>query len=258
MQSTHRPQPKPCNPKFHAQAFSRLVFILVFALAVAGTLAAQGTSPVGPYGFVLNGTYSDASIQGGVAVMGQMNFDGVGSVSGSYTFEIGSGGTNQEGSVTGTLTGSYSTNPGGTGTLSVALDMGLNATLAMVVDNRGRSLQLAVNQLPGSFCDLTETVISGVAEAEFNGPPHPIHRGFLNGSYGLQINQEFAHSPNKCRSVDLRRRGECVPIGHICDPRSIGWDRYSFGDLFRQSRWDRHHHHPAAAAWRESPDVRAL
>jgi hypothetical protein len=78
MQPTHSPQPMPCNPKFHAQAFSRLVSILVFAIAVAGTVAAQGTSPVGPYGFVLNGTYSDASTQGGVALLGLMNFDGAG------------------------------------------------------------------------------------------------------------------------------------------------------------------------------------
>jgi hypothetical protein len=43
---------------------------------------------------------------------------------------------NPEGSATGTLTGSYSTNPDGTGTLSVALDIGLDATLAMVMDTQ--------------------------------------------------------------------------------------------------------------------------
>jgi hypothetical protein len=66
--------------------------------------------------------------------------------------------------------------------------------------NRGRSLQVAVTSCSGSFCDLTETVISGVAEVEFNGPPHPIRKGFLTGSYGLQSTKS---SPTPQTSVEV-------------------------------------------------------
>lgn len=52
-------QPMRSNLKFHAQAFSHLALVLVFALAMAGTVAAQVAPPVGPYGFVLNATFSD-------------------------------------------------------------------------------------------------------------------------------------------------------------------------------------------------------
>jgi len=30
-------------------------------------------------------------------------------------------------------------------------------------------------------------VVSGVGEVEFSGSPHPVHKRFLNGSYGLQF-----------------------------------------------------------------------
>jgi hypothetical protein len=178
--------------KFHALSFSRLgSILLVLALATAGTVAAQVAPPVGPYGFVLNATFSDPSTQGGGAILGLMNFDGAGNVSGPYTLELGSGGANPKADVTGSLTGTYSSNPDGTGTMSVTLvDVGnvtiANVTLAMVIDDHSRNLQLAETGCTGAICDLTGTVVSGVAEIEFTGQVHPIHQGFLNGSYGLQ------------------------------------------------------------------------
>lgn len=181
--------------KFCAQSFSRLAWVLVFALATAGAGAAQVAPPVGPYGFVLNATFSDPSTHGGAAILGLMNFDGAGNVSGPYALELGTGGVNHDLHITGTFTGIYSSNPDGTGTISIVLVTQIdgvnitvaNATLAMVVDNRGRDLQLALTACTGVVCDLTGTVVSGFAQIEFNGLVHPVHTGFLNGTYGLQF-----------------------------------------------------------------------
>ena len=193
MRWTHIPQPMQSNLKFHAQTLTRLASILVFALAMAGTAAAQ-VAPVGPYGFVLNATFSDPSTHGGAAMLGLANFDGAGSVSGPYALELGSGGANPQASLSGTFTGTYVSNPnpddpnGTTWTVSLALDIGVNLTLTAVIDNQGRGLQLAVTGCSGPICDnnLTGTVVSGVGAAEFNGLVHPVRQRFLNGSYGMQ------------------------------------------------------------------------
>ena len=124
-----------------SQTLSRLASVLVLVLAVAGTVAAQVAPPVGPYGFVLNATFSDPSTNGGAAILGLMNFDGAGNVSGPFNFELGSGGSGPKQSIAGSFSGTYSSNPDGTGTISIALGTDLNLTLAMVIDNRGRGLQ---------------------------------------------------------------------------------------------------------------------
>lgn len=198
---TQNPQLTRCNLKFHARSFSRLaslLFLLILAHAMAGTTAAQ-TPPVGPYGFVLNATFSDPSTQGGVAMLGLIDFDGAGNLTGHYDLELGSGGTGQKASVTGSFTGTYSSNPDGTGTISTTLDIGVNATLAMVIDNHGRTLELAVTGCSGFICD-TGTVVSGVAEIEFTGVVHPVHQGFLNGSYGIQFTKS---SPTPQTGVEV-------------------------------------------------------
>jgi hypothetical protein len=184
--------------RLSSQSFSRLALILArlglilgFALATAGTAAAQVAPPVGPYGFVLNATFTDASTQGGAAMLGLMNFDGTGNVSGPYQLELGSGGANAPQSISGSFTGTYSSNPvppfpDGSGTITLALDIGVNLTLTTLIDNRGRTIQLGLTGCTGPICDLTRTVVSGVAEIEFNSRVHPIDAQFLDGSYGLQ------------------------------------------------------------------------
>jgi hypothetical protein len=188
-----------------SQTLSRLASVLVLVLAVAGTVAAQVAPPVGPYGFVLNATFSDPSTNGGAAILGLMNFDGAGNVSGPFNFELGSGGSGPKQSIAGSFSGTYSSNPDGTGTISIALGTDLNLTLAMVIDNRGRGLQLAVTGCThpaesGRMCSNSGVVTSGVGEIEFNGPVHPIHQRFLNGSYGLQLTKS---SPTPATSLDV-------------------------------------------------------
>jgi hypothetical protein len=191
--------------KVHALSFFRSGVLLVLALAVTGAVAAQVAPPVGPYGFVLNATFSNPSTNGGAAILGLMNFDGAGNVSGPYNFELGSGGSGPKQSIAGSFTGTYSSNPDGTGTISVALDVDINLTLAMVIDNRGRGLQLAVTGCThpaesGRMCSNSGVVISGVGEIEFNAFVHPVHQGFLNGSYGLQF---IKSSPTPAASLSV-------------------------------------------------------
>jgi hypothetical protein len=64
------------NLKFPSQAVSRLAFMLVFALAMAGTAVAQAVPPqVGPYGFVVNTASSNnPCMQGGVGILGVITF----------------------------------------------------------------------------------------------------------------------------------------------------------------------------------------
>ena len=229
------PQPMQCNLKFCARLFSHLAALLILALAMAGSAAAQ-TPPVGPYGFVVNATFSDPSLHGGVAMLGLMNFDGAGNVSGTYDLEFGSGGVEQKASITGSLTGTYSSNPDGTGMIFLTLDIGVNAAFAMVIDNRGRTLEMVLTSCAGPICDLSGSVFSGVAEIEFTGLVHPIHQGFLNGSYGLQFTKSsptpftqievwtFDGAGNVCTSGTGVGPGPNVQTGTRCVAYSLNPD----------------------------------
>lgn len=232
MRYTHSPQSIQSNLKFHAQAVSRLASILVFALlvfalAITGTAAAQVAPQVGPYGFVLNATFSDPSTHGGAGLLGVMNFDGAGNVSGPYALELGSGGANPQQSITGQFTGTYYANADGvTWTVSIDLDAGVNLTLTTVLNNRGRGLELALTGCTGPICDLTGTVVSGVGRAEFNGAAHPIHQGFLTGSYGLQSTKS---SPTPQTSVEVWTFGGAGNVtlsGTVVEPGLVAGSDY--------------------------------
>jgi hypothetical protein len=207
------------NLKFLAQAVSRKASILVIALAMAGTAAAQAVlvpPQVGPYGFVINTTSTVPLSQGGVAVLGVANFDGVGNISGTYTLELGTGGQGgpqKPVTVTGSLSGTYFPDPNPDPNTDpnapynwktiMTLDLGafgqVTGTFVMVVDNHGRGLQLALSGCVGPICDLTGNVVSGVGQAQFNGAAHPMHAGLLNGSYGMQSTKS---SPSPQASVE--------------------------------------------------------
>jgi hypothetical protein len=190
------------NLKVHTHAISRLASILVFALAMADTAVAQAVPPqVGPYGFVLNTASSNnPCVQGGVGILGVINFDGVGGITGSYTLELGTGGQcggpQQPVTVTGTnlITGTYVANPDGltwTTTLTFPVTYGnfhdvVTGTFVMVVNGQGRGLQLALTGCTGFLCDLSENVVSAIGEVQSGGSTKTISKGFLTGSYGMQ------------------------------------------------------------------------
>src|SRR5207245_1992466 len=87
----------------------------------------------GSFGFLINVWLAPQSSDSGTAILGVMNFDGTGNVSGSYTFERGSTSTKAAQTVAGTFTGTNSSNPDGTGSVTIALDAGLTVRFAMLI-----------------------------------------------------------------------------------------------------------------------------
>jgi hypothetical protein len=154
-----------------------LTLIYCFALFAPRNLAAQS----GSYGFLINQSHTDATGQNGTALLGVMNFDGTGNVSGPYTLKAGAKDTRPAQTGSGTFTGTYSGKPDGTGSVTMALDLGITLTFALVIDDGGRSLHLvATTCLFGSEgCNLFGSVFSGIARAG--------QAGSLNGSFGFQI-----------------------------------------------------------------------
>jgi hypothetical protein len=203
------------NLKFPSQAVSRLAFMLVLALAMAGTAVAQAVPPqAGPYGFVLNTASSNnPCVQGGSGILGVLNFDGVGGITGSYTLELGTGGQcggPQQPVTVGpeALTGTYVANPDGltwTTTLNLHVvtgnfDQWVKGTFVMVVNGQGRGLQLALTGCTGFLCDLSENVVSGIGEVQSGGSTKTISKGFLTGSYGMQSTKNV---PSPQTSVEV-------------------------------------------------------
>ena len=136
------------------------------------------TSLSGSFGFLMYISLAPTTVDSGTGILGVMRFDGAGNVTGSYTFQRGSTSTKAAQTVAGTLTGTYSSNPNGTGTVTLVLDAGLTATFAMVITDGGQGLQLVGTNLIGG--DASGEVTTGVARAAYAGSP--------NGSYGFQLN----------------------------------------------------------------------
>ena len=179
----------------HTRMFPRLVSVLVLTLTLIGSYAyltpenrlravsAQSTSLSGSFGFLINESYSDPSNQNGFAILGVINFDGAGKVAGSYTAEAGSSPQQSSQPITGTLTGTYSSNPDGSGSVTIILDVGATVTFAMVITDGGQGLQLVATNCSGGCTIGGTTMVSGVARAAYAGP--------VKGSYGYQ----FTNSP---------------------------------------------------------------
>ena len=171
---------------FHARSISRLASISVVLLVSMGALAAQTVLPSGSFGFLLNTSFTDPTNQGGAAIIGVMRFDGTGKVSGPFVLEYGSGGPLAATTITGTFSGTYSSNPDGTGSISITLSHGIALTLAMVIANSG-SLELIATSCTGApGIELSASVFSGVgvhAKAEISNS-----LAALQGSYGDQFN----------------------------------------------------------------------
>lgn len=178
--------------KAHTRIFSRLASALVLTLTLIYAVFAQSTSPSGSFGYLINATYRDPSQTNGSALLGVMNFDGAGNVTGSYTSEPD---TQPEHTNAGTLTGTYSSNPDGTGSLTIKLDTGTILTFAMVTTDGGQGLQLVATDCSGGCgiggANLAQAAFSGIARAAYTGAP--------NGSYGFL----GAQSPNAAASVGV-------------------------------------------------------
>jgi hypothetical protein len=119
---------------------------LFLSLLLTCGFASGQTSPHGSYGFLINGHQTDSSPAetSGQAILGMMNFDGIGGVTGNYTFVQGASHTagtpSQASSVT--FKGTYSTNPDGTGSLILNIDSDESLTFSIVTTDAGQGFQM--------------------------------------------------------------------------------------------------------------------
>jgi hypothetical protein len=176
--------------KDDARSISRLVsvpaltFMLIcsFAYFAPGELravSAQNTSPSGSFGFLINIQASFPANDRGFVILGVMNFDGAGNVTGPYTAHISASSNGKPaGSLTGTFTGTYVSNPDGTGSVTIALDAGLSFTFATVITDGGQSIQMVFTG--GAGGNFGGDGASGVARSGQTGSP--------KGSYGFRLN----------------------------------------------------------------------
>jgi len=178
----------------HKRSFSRLVSVLVLTLTLICSFAyfapgnslrgvsAQSTSLNGSFGFLVNESSFMRPNNNGTAVLGVMNFDGAGNVTGPYTYEVDARGPLAAKTTTGTFTGTYSSKPDGSGSVTLAFDAGITFTYAMVIADGGQSVQLLMTNCAfgSNGCNFFATVNSGIARVA--------KVASLNGSYAFQLN----------------------------------------------------------------------
>jgi hypothetical protein len=150
---------------------------LLFGLATYSVslipASAQVTSPKGPYGILVN-QWKDPNSNNVSALLGVLNFDGAGDVTGSYTL------VSKNPTATGTLTGTYSGNQDGSNTVNLTFDVGGTITAAMVVTDGGTGLQLLVT---GGSLPKPGQVLSGTGRIQSALGTMPA------GTYGYLSNQ---------------------------------------------------------------------
>jgi hypothetical protein len=98
--------------KNHTRSFPRLASVLVLTITLQWSFAAaQSTSPSGSYGFVINAFQIDSNGANGGALVGVMNFDGAGNVTGTATLRPRDTNAQNAQAAPTTFTGTYSSNP---------------------------------------------------------------------------------------------------------------------------------------------------
>jgi hypothetical protein len=97
-------------------------------------------------------------------LLGVLNFDGAGNVSGSYTI------VSKNPLASGTLTGTYSGNSDGSNTVNLTFDVGVTATASVAVTDGGTGLQLVVT---GGTLTKPGQVITGTGRIQSAQAPRP-------------------------------------------------------------------------------------
>ena len=132
----------------------------------------------GSFGYLISSASSIQSQAGGVGLMGIINLDGAGNVSGTYIFQTDANDPKGARTLTGTLSGTYSNNPDGTGAITLNPDSGGSLGLVMVIADGGQSMQLAVTSSNG--VDMSNSAAGGLARAAA-----PVT---LSGSFAFELN----------------------------------------------------------------------
>jgi hypothetical protein len=102
---------------------------------------AQSASPSGTFGSLANASQIDSNGSNGGAFLGVLTFDGAGNVTGTTTLKPRNTDNQNAQAISSSLTGTYSSNPDGTITLALALDIGFTSTLTMVPTDGGQGFQ---------------------------------------------------------------------------------------------------------------------
>ena len=171
------------------QSIARLISILALA---SGALAAQSMAPSGSFGFLITDFFVDTRDGNGAAILGLMNFDGAGNVTGTYTLQ----GRGPDPASTGTFTGTYSSSPDGTGSVALSLDFGMNLTLAMVITDSGQGLQLVITKCAPASCNIGGGVVQfrGTAQSLNGSLPMSSFAGGASGDIPLTLTSASSQS----------------------------------------------------------------
>ena len=150
---------------------------MVVPMATAHLPAFNNGSLKGSYSFLMV-KWTSTSSESAWNVLGIMTFDGAGNLSGSFT-------ENQAGTVsTGTLSGTYSVNSNGTGSMSfTCTGCSGTVTIAFTVDASTKNIQLLETDCSNKPCDY---VNSGTAIAQVSTS---FSDASLKGAYGRLLNK---------------------------------------------------------------------
>jgi hypothetical protein len=148
---------------------------LALFLAVGG-LGQDGPSLNGSYAFFASAKQNDSFGETGGAILCVLNFDGAGNVSGTAVLKVRSGGGDAD-TGSGAVRGTYTTNPNGTGSITLDFtDFEFSLRLAMVISDGGKRIQFSDG--PGSTGPLA-------LAARLQGTQERV-TGVLPGNYFLQ------------------------------------------------------------------------
>ena len=165
--------------KRQPMTFRALLMMATALFMISIPAAAQSTAPSGSFGFLFTDFFVDSGDNNGAALLGLMNFDGAGNVSGTYTLQ--GRGPNDQG--TGTFSGTYSSNPDGTGITTLSFDFGLTVTFATVMTDGGHGLQLILTKCAPTSCNIGGGVVSLTGTAQSVNGTLPMSL-FVDGASG--------------------------------------------------------------------------
>jgi len=154
-------------------------------MLTCGFAHAQTNTPLsGSYGVLIHQSFATSIGQKGFVVVGVLNLDGAGNATGQFAFQNGANSSHPAQTRSVTLAGTYSTNPDGTGSLTLGVEGDLTFTFAMVITEGGQSLQLAATKcnMGANSCGSDPIVTTGSGRATKGGA------STLNGTYGFLSN----------------------------------------------------------------------
>ncbi len=146
------------------------------ALAItfgSAALAQDLSSLNGAYGFQIVANQLDSMGSNGGAIIGVLNFDGTGNVSGTGILKARTGQIQDGQTGQGSVSGTYTVNPDSTGIMTLQFDFGFSSTLAFTMTDGGKNL---------FFIDGPRSTKPLTANPTFQGSPTSLS-GALPGSF---------------------------------------------------------------------------